>query len=212
MTPRGTRSPRRGLWWRPSIAIATLIFAATTIAVAAQEQPGIVTGKLLVATDSMPDRRFRETVIYMFQHGPEGAQGLVLNRPLYEAPLTDLLTDLGLAGRDSAGTIGLRTGGPVDLDAIYVLHSADYARPRTLLVDLEIAVTAGGEPLRDVANGKGPERFVVFVGLAGWGPGQLEGELTTGAWAIVPTQPAFVFDDDIETLWQRAFDQIGIDL
>jgi putative transcriptional regulator len=73
-------------------------------------------------------------------------------------------------------------------------------------------MTADPQILRDIAAGKGPKKSILARGYAGWGPGQLEGELALRAWEIVPADPELVFGDHPEDLWERAIKRRGIDL
>jgi putative transcriptional regulator len=170
-----------------------------------------VKGKLLVATDEMPDPRFAQTVIYIVEHGPEGAIGVVLNRPIKSLPLGEVLHDFGVEA-DDASTLPILAGGPVYLDQGFVLHTADYSVPDTRVVDGGVAFTPGIAPLIDSAKGKGPAKMEFFVGLASWGPGQLEDELMRPGWIVVPGDADFVFDENTDTKWQRALAREGIDL
>ena len=95
-----------------------------------QAGPGLA-GQLLVATEQMPDPRFFQTVIYMVRHDATGALGLVVNRPLGDVRLKDLLERSGLDGRDVTGSIRVHDGGPVERGRAFVLHTADYTGPES---------------------------------------------------------------------------------
>jgi len=192
-----------------AIVVAWLL---TMPAVGAEEATNSVAGRLLVATEQMPDPRFAETVIYMVGHDAEGAMGVVLNLPLETMAVADILRGFG---EDPAGAEGERrilAGGPVFPDRGFVLHSADYAGEGTITVDGDLAFTPGIRPLRDSVEGSGPSRSLLFLGISSWGPGQLEGELLRAGWAVVPADPEIVFDDDLDGKWQRALRRRGIDL
>ncbi|MCP4329200.1 MAG: hypothetical protein GY791_12270 [Alphaproteobacteria bacterium] len=196
----------------PAWLMLVASFTAWSFDIGAETSTGVVTGKLLVATERMPDPRFAETVIYMVQHGPEGAIGVVLNRPIQVVPVAEILRGFGDEDVSASGSIRLLAGGPVHANAGYVLHSADYAAEHTLVVDGDIAFTVGVQALRDKVAGKGPARALLFLGMSSWAPGQLEAELGTPGWVIVPADPEFVFDDDLGSKWQRAMDRFGVEL
>jgi putative transcriptional regulator len=84
------------------------------------------------------------------------------------------------------------------------VHSSDYHRPETLDVDGRFAMTSSREVLRDIAANAGPMKSLVAFGYAGWGPGQLEGELAHNVWYTAPADPALVFDDDRDKVWEHA--------
>lgn len=168
-------------------------------------------GQLLVATPEMPDPRFAKSVIYMVQHNADGAMGLVVNQPMGEMPLDDLLEGLGFDGKDAGGTIRLHNGGPVRLSLALVLHSPDYVVDGTVVVDQGLALTAQPRIVEDIASGVGPRQSLVAFGYAGWGAGQLETEIAAGAWITVPSDDSLVFGDVAEK-WHRAMDRYGIQL
>ncbi len=169
-------------------------------------------GKLLVATEAMPDPRFAETVIYMVEHNASGAMGLVVNRPLGEVPFTDLLEGLGLENEGVSGDVRVHYGGPVEARRGFVLHSPDYTEEGTKVIDGSVALTSKLEIVRAIASGVGPRQSLVVFGYAAWSPGQLEGEMKAGGWITVPSDAALVFGDDYEDKWRRAMDRRSIDL
>jgi putative transcriptional regulator len=93
-----------------------------------------------------------------------------------------------------------------------MLHTPDYRVDETVVVSDLAAVTVAPEILEDIAAGHGPRRSMFALGYAGWGPHQLEDELTAGAWVVVEADEALLFDQQSDTKWQRAFDRRGIDL
>jgi putative transcriptional regulator len=138
------------------------------------------------------------------EHDRKGAFGLVINRPVAERPLASLLDALGEDAAGAVGEVRIFWGGPVQPDRAFVLHDGDYRRPGSIAVDGRIAITASREVFRDLAAGTGPAKRLIALGYAGWGPGQLEGELAAKAWFIAPADPKFVFDEDRDRLWEIA--------
>jgi putative transcriptional regulator len=196
------------------LAAVGLAIASVTPGHTAEPRPGPrdLAGQLLVATDEMPDPRFARTVIYMIRHDATGAQGIVVNRPLREIPLAVLLEQMGMESTGVRGTIRLYAGGPVDTLRILVLHTGGYTSEGTLPVRDGIAVTWEPDILRAIALGRGPRRTLFALGYAGWGPGQLEAELRTGAWVRAAADEALLFDESPESKWDRAMARRKIDL
>jgi putative transcriptional regulator len=95
-------------------------------------------------------------------------------------------------------------GGPVQPELGFVVHSADYHRLDTLTVGLDVAMTADKEILRDIGHHKGPKKSIFAFGYAGWGPGQLEGEIGRQDWFTTTGDPKLIFDDDRGDLWDKA--------
>jgi putative transcriptional regulator len=169
-------------------------------------------GQLLVATPEMGDPRFRHTVILMVQHNKDGALGVVINRPTTELPIAKLLGALGLDSKGAEGTVRLFAGGPVQPEIGLVVHSADYHRTGTIDIDGRVAMTSNPDVLRDIGQHKGPRQSLIAFGYAGWGPGQLEGELAQDGWFTVPENPSLVFDVDRDKLWDEAMKHRTISL
>jgi putative transcriptional regulator len=170
-----------------------------------------LTGQLLIAMPAMADPRFAQSVIYLCAHTPEGAMGLVLNRPLESPGFDDLLRQLDVAPLPPARRIGLCAGGPVDNARGFVLHTADWTGEGSLCVDDGLALTASLDVLKAIAEGGGPREGLLALGYAGWGPGQLDAEIQQNAWLSVPADETIVFDNGHDTKWRRALGKLNID-
>jgi putative transcriptional regulator len=199
---------RRGLAVA-AIIVAAIVLPATLLDAALTHstetpKPASLAGQLLVATPEMGDPRFAQTVILMVRHDQNGAFGIVINRPLGEGPLANLLRAIGENDVDATDRIRLFAGGPVQPELCFVIHSADYRGPATIDIDGRIAVTGTPDILRDIAKKRGPQKSLVALGYAGWGPGQLEAEIARNGWFTVPQDSALVFDDDRDKLWEHA--------
>jgi putative transcriptional regulator len=170
-----------------------------------------LTGQLLIAMPTMEDPRFAQSVIYLCAHTPEGAMGLVLNRPLQQPKFDELLRQLEVAPVPPARRIQLCAGGPMDNARGFVLHTADWTGEGSLRVDESLALTASLDVLKAIAEGNGPREGLLALGYAGWGPGQLDAEIQQNAWLSVPADETIVFDDGHETKWRRALAKLNID-
>lgn len=173
---------------------------------------GYLTGQFLVAMPQMGDTRFERTVIYLCAHTAEGAMGLVVNRALEDVRLPDLLRQLNIPDTASAEAIRVHFGGPVETGQGFILHSADYVQDSTLMVGGGVGLTATLDILKDIARGSGPVQSLLALGYAGWGAGQLEGEIQANGWLTVPADQSLLFDHDLETKWERALAKIGVDI
>jgi putative transcriptional regulator len=177
-----------------------------------EKAPNYFTGQLLVAMPRMRDPRFARSVIYMCAHNPEGAMGLVVNRLVGSLKFPELLTQLGIEAKPGLEEIRVHFGGPVESGRGFVLHSTDYVRDGTMVVNSEIALTATLDILKAIAGGEGPRQSLLALGYAGWGPGQLDNEMQANGWLTVPADPGLVFDNDIDDKWARAIGKIGVNL
>lgn len=169
-------------------------------------------GQVLLAMPAMSDPRFERAVIYMCAHNDDGAMGIVINKPLDSIDFREMLGELDISTTAAAENIPVHFGGPVENQRGFVLHSKEYSQPETLLVDDRMGLTATVRVLRDLASGDGPERSILALGYAGWGPGQLESEIQQNAWLTVPAREEFLFEIANGEKWERAFNSIGVDL
>jgi putative transcriptional regulator len=201
---------------RLSSIAASLVLPATLPAAlptpAEVPQRAFLTGQLLIASPTMGDPRFVQTVILMVQHDRNGALGIVINRPLGNRPLARLLEALGEKEATVAGTVRIFAGGPVQPEIGFVIHSAEYRRPDTVDIDGRVAMTSSHEILRDIGNQRGPNKSLIAFGYAGWAPGQLEGEIANGFWFTTPQDANLVFDEDRDAVWDHAMKRRTQDL
>ena len=177
-----------------------------------EERDGYLTGQLLIAMPNMRDPRFARSVIYVCAHNADGAMGLVVNRLVGSVTFPDLLEQLSIEGGTASKEIRVHFGGPVESGRGFVLHSGDYRHDSTLQVDEEMALTATVDILTDIAQGRGPRRSLLALGYAGWGPGQLDSEFQANGWLSVAADETLIFDDDLDSKWERAIGKLGIDV
>ena len=192
--------------WMVWIGILLLSPMLVTVALPKPEatpQSTSLVGQLLVASPEMGDSRFEHAVILMVRHDKTGALGIVVNRPIEEIPLAKLLQALGQDGSGVTGQARIFAGGPVEPQIGFILHTTDYHRAGTIDVG-RVAMTTGPQILCDIGHNEGPGKSLIAFGYAGWGPGQLEGELNLGAWFSVDGDPRLVFDADRDKLWDNA--------
>ncbi len=176
-----------------------------------ERQAEYLTGQLLIAMPNMLDPRFARTVIYMCVHNAEGAMGLVVNKLVDTLTFPELLEQLEIETLGVAPSVPIHFGGPVESGRGFVLHSGEYRKSGTIMVGETIGLTATIDILQDIAAERGPKHSLLALGYAGWGPGQLDGEIQQNAWLHVPADDALVFDTDFETKWERAIAKLGID-
>lgn len=173
---------------------------------------GYLTGQLLIAMPGMRDARFARAVIYMCAHSQDGAMGLVINRLVGAISFPDLLRQLGIESAVPTDEIHVHFGGPVESGRGFVLHSTEYLQEASLNVDGQVALTATVDILRDIAVGLGPQRRLMALGYAGWGPGQLDSEIHSNGWLHCRADDALVFDEDLDSKWERAIGTLGVDV
>lgn len=170
----------------------------------AAADPENLTGRLLVAAPKMVDPTFAQSVIYMVAHDTDGSLGVIVNEPVKEISFAELFDLMRLPRSDLAGTLMVHFGGPVEPRVGFVLHSKDFMLAQHELMAGDMAVTTDPEILDAIAGGHGPAKYIVTLGYAGWGPGQLEMEMQQGDWLVVPSDPDLIFAPDPQQIWQRA--------
>jgi putative transcriptional regulator len=164
-------------------------------------------GQLLIASPQIGDPRFSRTVILLLRHNKAGALGIVINRPLGKYPLASLLKSFGEKDAAAGGSVEVFAGGPVQPGAAFVIHTADYSRSETIAVNALVAATSSPEVFRDIGQNKGPGKTLIAFGYAGWGPSQLEAEMARDDWFTAMADPALIFDERRERLWDVAMER-----
>ena len=179
----------------------------------------------LVAMPTLSDPQFGGTVIYLAEHTPKGAMGLVVNRPsdmtlgaLFDridvaAPAADAEISVGaVAGLPSRADDLVYLGGPVQTDRGFVLHEPVGKWSSTLVINDLLGLTSSRDILEASASGRGPERLFVSLGYAGWDAGQLDQELAANAWLTVPAaDTSLIFNVPSEERFAYAFRILGVD-
>ena len=167
----------------------------------------------------MSDERFARAVIYLCAHSEEGAMGIIVNQPSRVKNFPELLVQLNVISSDDlirlprrTETIQVLTGGPVQTDRGFVLHSPDFHLDNsTMPIDDSVSLTATIDILRAIAAGKGPHHALLALGYAGWDAGQLEDEMQHNGWLHCPADPGLLFDHSLDTKYDRALRAMGVD-
>ncbi len=169
-------------------------------------------GKILIAMPSMEDPRFAHSVVLLCSHSDQGAMGLIVNKPNRDIKLHDVLDQLDISAARETEDMRVYFGGPVETGRGFVLHTEDYASSlHTLAVPGGFGMTATLDILEEIAQGKGPRHAIMALGYAGWGPGQLEGEIAQNGWLTADASVNLVFQVPAREMWSAALESLGID-
>lgn len=176
---------------------------------ASQLAPGF-----LVASPSLLDPNFKRSVVLLVDHRPEGSLGFVINRPA-DLRMRAMLERIGLTVEpERVQDSPVLVGGPVAPQTGWIVFEqrplAEHAEEIVRLSE-RLAVSASRELLEALAGHAGPERMVLVLGYAGWGPGQLDSEIAQGAWIPVDFDDKIVFDTPFDERWSSALRILGID-
>jgi putative transcriptional regulator len=173
---------------------------------------GYLQQQLLIAMPSMADPNFSRSVTLLCQHNEEGAIGITINRQS-DFTLGELMFQLNIPCEiKEVSSMVVLEGGPVSPDHGFVLHTSYEGFDSSIKVDDDIMVTTSRDVLTAIAAGEGPQHFLVALGYAGWGNGQLEFEMRQNAWLSVPADKAIVFESALENRWKKAIGKLGINL
>lgn len=161
---------------------------------------------------------FGGTITYVCEHNEDGAMGIMVNRPS-QVSLVELLAQLGIDTGGTSVDIPVLEGGPVATERGFVLHGRTLRGgtdetgllESSLDLDNGLMLSTAREVLEAIAAGSGPEQYLVALGYAGWGEGQLEAEIKDNAWLTCPADPAILFDTPYDDRVNRAAAALGID-
>jgi putative transcriptional regulator len=167
-------------------------------------------GRILLAMPGMGDTRFERAVIAMCVHDEHGALGIGIGSVREGVTLHSLLSDVGIdPGLAPDGPV--LNGGPVETSRGFVLHSTDWGGSGSVKVNPLCALSASIDVLRAIAEGRGPSQWLVALGYAGWGAGQLEGELRQHGWYAARGRSEILFETTVNARWAATWRAEGID-
>lgn len=178
-----------------------------------------LTHHFLIAMPGLEDGLFSKSVVYLCDHSPRGALGLIINKPS-EINLSDLFgkVDLALQRTDLAEQAVLQ-GGPLHEERGFVLHEAmpEQSAPiaggayaSSMVIPGGLAMTTSRDVLEALAGGQGPSKVLVSLGYSSWGEGQLESELMRNSWLTVDAEKSIIFDTPVNQRYERALDLLGL--
>ena len=174
------------------------------------ESTTYLTGQFLLAMPGIGDPRFERAIIAMCAHDGEGALGIGIGATLPGIGLHAVLDQLEIEP-GMAPNAAVHIGGPVEPRRGFVLHSPEWGGQDTVGVANQWALSGTTDVLRAIAAGKGPSRWIVALGYAGWGPGQVDSEMTRHGWFNTPGDLEILYDTNADHRWERAFGGAGVD-
>ena len=169
----------------------------------------------LVASKTMKDPRFKNTVIAMFDNDESGACGLVVNKPLASVPLSSLIHKSRNTTAKQKELFNVKIpvywGGPVNENRILILHSQEYKNETTKNFK-NLSISSDYKILFEIADKKGPKKSLVILGISSWGSGQLEGEMEMEKWVLSEINTDLIFEMDNTKKWLNAINSSFISL
>ncbi|MFA5626454.1 MAG: YqgE/AlgH family protein [Thiohalomonadaceae bacterium] len=166
----------------------------------------------LIAMPQLADPHFSQTVTYICEHNEDGALGIVINRSL-EIELGEVLEHMEIKTAAEVNTHRpVLAGGPVQPERGFVLHRPAGEWISSLAITDEISLTTSSDIISAISQGQGPADFLLALGYAGWGAGQLENEIKQNAWLSGPADPNIIFALPLPERLAAAAALIGVDL
>lgn len=160
---------------------------------------------------AMPGRvggEFTESVIFIAEHNDEGGMGLVVNKPS-ELAVAEMLSQLDIEAHVDR-RLPVYWGGPVQTERGFVLHRDEGDWESTLHIDGGLAITTSRDILEAIGNGFGPSAYLITLGYAGWGSGQLEQEMLANSWLTIPVDASVLFESPADRRWADAAGLLGV--
>lgn len=175
------------------------------------EKAEFLKGHFIMAIPGLPDPNFAQTVICICEHNELGALGFIINKihPLLTAP--ELFDDLKINYDDSLAGIDIHFGGPVQPSGVFVLHSPPFHWHGCMKVTPNLGLSNTKDIIEAIANGRGPEHFIIILGCAGWGPFQLDHEIDDNAWLTCSVVEDIIFRTPTDLRWEEAMMLMGND-
>ena len=174
------------------------------------ESARFLVGQFLLAMPGIGDPRFERAVIAMCGHDTEGAIGIGIGATIEGLGLHDVLEQFDI-GPGKAPNAPVHFGGPVESRRGFVIHTLDWGGQDTIDVAGRWALSGTIDVLRAIAEGKGPRRWLVALGYAGWGEAQLDAEMLRHGWFNIAGDEALLYDTAVAERWARGFGSVGID-
>lgn len=166
----------------------------------------------LIAMPALADPNFSHTVTYICEHNDEGAMGIVINRPM-EVSLAEVLSQMEIEPSNALDTsVMVNDGGPVQPEHGFVVHTPVGAWESSMQITDDIALTTSRDILTAIGHAEGPAHYLIALGYAGWGPGQLEEEMAQNAWLSGPANNDILFDLPLGERWEAAARLLGVDV
>jgi putative transcriptional regulator len=166
----------------------------------------------LLAMPNLTEGIFSHSITYICEHSTSGAMGIVINQPL-ELTVHEIFDHLHIEDDGSFDQVPVMAGGPVQMDHGFVLHRGS-ARSweASLPVTEEVTLTTSRDILEAIAHGEGPADHLIALGYAGWGAGQLEGEISENSWLTLPADADIIFSTPYNHRLEAAASRLGVDM
>ncbi|OGV26241.1 MAG: hypothetical protein A3F18_06005 [Legionellales bacterium RIFCSPHIGHO2_12_FULL_37_14] len=167
---------------------------------------------ILIAMPMMNDPFFHHAVIYLCEHQPEGAVGLIINHPMQFA-ISMIFEQLNIQPiKVQLSQTPLLFGGPIQPERGFVIHKQMGVWQSSLNLRKDVIITTSNDIIRAIARDEGPKDMLVTLGFTGWGASQLEEEIKNDAWLVCPFKSELLYEVPFEKRWKYAGSLLGVDM
>jgi putative transcriptional regulator len=170
----------------------------------------------LIAMPALQDPLFKRSVVYICEHNPEGAMGIIINKPIENLTIEGILTKLKITPSPRDPHIKLDkpvfSGGPLAKDRGFILHSAQRLFTSSIRISDTTVITTSRDVLESIGTSEQPDQVLIALGYCAWEKDQLEGELLENAWLTTPANSNILFHTPIAERWREAAKSIGVDI
>ncbi|VFP81887.1 YqgE/AlgH family protein [Candidatus Erwinia haradaeae] len=171
----------------------------------------------LIAMPTLQNPFFKRAVVYIFEHNSDGAMGLIINKPIDNFMIEDMLKKLKIEPVQSEDntkklTTPVFAGGPLAEDRGFILHSAQKTFSSSIQVSENTVMTTSRDVLETLGTSEQPENILIALGCCAWGKGPLEQELMNNAWLTTTANTHVLFNTPIADRWRAAAKNIGVDI
>ena len=175
------------------------------------DYPESLKGQFLMAMPALRDPNFHQTVVCISEHTRDGAVGIVINRVHAALTAAAIYDELKMDHQPEMGQVPIHLGGPVHASELFLLHGPPFDENVSLRVTPSLAMSTTRDVLQRIAWGKSAAAYLIALGCAGWGPGQLEEEIRQNAWLTSDIDEQILFETPVDKRWEAALGKLGID-
>ena len=173
-----------------------------------------LTDKFLIASPFVGlNEVFNKSLIYITDHGEDGAVGLIINNNLFiNKKLNRNLNKMFFDDPQLKNAkFEIFLGGPVDQEKGFILHSNDYDKDLLIKCSKDISISCSINTLKDIIKGSGPKHSLLAMGCTQWKAGQIEKEIANNLWIVAKGSMDIIFDTQNDKKWENALKSLGID-
>ncbi len=175
------------------------------------DYPCSLKGHFLIAMPGLLDPNFVQSVACICENTAAGALGIIINRIHPFVVCKDIFNELNINYLHGIESEPIYIGGPVQTNEVFILHGPPFHWNACFMITPELAISNTRDILQAIGMGHGPMSYIIALGCAGWGEGQLEIEIKNNSWLTYPLSDQIIFETPVEKRWHQALRIMGID-